>query len=103
MYHNKDINIVFEELETSIDGLTIVEANKRLKKYGLNSLPVRRRKSIFKILFEELCNPIEVILLITLLLSFVVQEYIDCIALLVIILVDVIMGVYQEWKDWFLV
>ena len=98
MYHCKSIDEVLKEFETNEKGLTEEEASKRLKRDGLNELPHKKRKGIFKILLEELSNPIEVILLITLLLCFVVHEYVDCVALLIIIIVDVIMGTYQEWK-----
>lgn len=98
MYYNKSINEVVKELESTNKGLTNEEALKRLKRDGLNELPRKKKKSVLKILFEELFNPIEVMLLITILLSFIIGEYVDCIALLIIVLVDVIMGTYQEWK-----
>ena len=98
MYHSEKVDNILKEFNSSLEGLSREEANKRLKEYGYNELPRKKRKGILKILFEELFNPIEVILIITLLLSFIVHEYIDCIALLIIILVDVLMGTYQEWK-----
>ena len=98
MYHSKSVDEVIREFGSSGEGLSKEEAAKRLKSDGPNELPRKKRKSVLKILFEELFNPIEVILLVTLLLSFVVGEYVDCIALLIIILVDVIIGTYQEWK-----
>ena len=98
MYHSEKLDNIFKEFNSSLKGLSRDEAYKRLNKYGYNELPRKKRKGILKILFEELFNPIEVILIITLLLSFIVQEYVDCIALLIIILVDVVMGTYQEWK-----
>ncbi len=86
------------ELDTSLKGLSSGEAKKRVEMYGLNILPKKKKKNIFRILLEEVYNPIEIILLVTLLLSFVAKEYIDCLALLIIFLIDIIMGAYQEWK-----
>ena len=98
MFYNKSVEDVLSILKTSEKGITNEEAKARLKRDGLNCLPAKKRKSILKIMFEEICNPIEVILIITLLLSFAIQEYVDSIALLIIISVDILMGTYQEWK-----
>ena len=98
MYHFQNVDYLYKEFSSSKNGLTRDEANKRLKKDGYNVLPSKKRKSIFKIVLDEISNPIEIILIVTLLLSLVVKEYVDCIALLIIIMVDVIMGAYQEWK-----
>lgn len=87
-----------ELLNTSVTGLDNKEAESRLDTYGKNELPKKKKKTIVSIFFGELYNPIEILLLVTLFLSLIAREYIDCIALLIIILVDVLMGTYQEWK-----
>ena len=96
--YNKTIKEVLEKLKTTKEGLTSTEAKKRREQYGYNELPKKKNKSILGLFIGQFYNPIEIILLVTLLLSFIAKEYIDCIALLIIILVDVIMGTYQEWK-----
>ena len=60
------------ELDTSLKGLSSGEAKKRVEMYGLNILPKKKKKNIFRILLEEVYNPIEIILLVTL-LSFVAK------------------------------
>ncbi len=97
MYH-KSAREVLEELEVTKEGLSTSEVKKRLEEYGKNELPRKKNKSILALFIGQFYNPIEMILVITLLLSFVTGEYVDAIALLFIILVDVIMGTYQEWK-----
>ena len=86
------------ELNTSENGLTTKEWNKRVLKYGKNVLPKKKKESIFKIFFKELCNPIVLLLLVAVIASFLANEPIEAIAIILIVLVDLIMGTYQENK-----
>ena len=98
MYYKKEIEEVTKELKTSSSGLTDKEAQERIQKYGRNILPRKKKDSVFKIFFNEFKDPIVILLLFAILASFLVGEYIDAIAILVIILIDIIMGTYQENK-----
>ena len=98
MFYNKKISDVEKELNTSLDGLTEVEAKKRINKYGKNELPKKKKDSVVKIFFNEFKDPIIILLLFAILASLVVGEVIDALAILFIILVDIIMGTYQENK-----
>ena len=97
-YYTKEVEDVLKELKTSEDGLTELEASKRLTENGRNELPKAKQDSLIKLFFDQFKNPIELILVVTVILSFVAGEIVDAVALIVIIMVDVIMGTYQEWK-----
>ena len=98
MFYNKEIRKIEEELKTSIDGLTSKEAKERLKIYGKNTLPKKKKDSVFKIFFNELKDPIVLLLIVAIIASLVVGEVIDAIAIIFIVLIDLIMGTYQENK-----
>ena len=98
MYYNKNIEEIFNELETSTNGLTQEEVEKRKRLYGKNELPKKKKDSVIKIFFNEFKDPIIILLIVAIIASFVVGEVIDAIAILFIILVDIIMGTYQENK-----
>ena len=89
---------VINELQSSLNGLTEKEAKSRLKKYGYNELPKKKSDSIIKIFLKELKDPMEIILMVTVLLSFFIGEIIDAITLIIIILVDCIIGTAEEWR-----
>lgn len=97
-FYDKSVQETLKILETSEEGLTSKEANKRLEKYGANELPRPAEESIFHLFISQFENPIELILVMTVVFSFIAKEYIDAIALIFIILIDVIMGTYEEWK-----
>lgn len=98
MYYNKNIEEIFNELETSTNGLTKEEVEKRKELYGKNELPKKKKDSVIKIFFNEFKDPIIILLIVAIIASFIVGEVIDAIAILFIILVDIIMGTYQENK-----
>lgn len=98
MDYNKKIDDIIKELNSNLNGLSNKEAKSRLEKYGKNVLPSKKKDSIFKIFLGELTSPIEIILIVTVIISFFIGETIDAMVILFIILVDVIMGTLQENK-----
>ena len=98
MYYNKTIEEIEKEFETSSKGLTRKEAISRQKKHGKNQLPKKKNDSILKIFFNEFKNPMSILLAVAIIVSLIVGEVIDAIAILFIVLVDAIMGTYQENK-----
>ena len=52
--YNKELKEIFELVKSSEKGLTSREANNRLQENGKNVLTFKKRKSIFKMIFEEL-------------------------------------------------
>ena len=98
MFYNKEINEIENELNTSINGLNKTEVINRLKRYGKNVLPKKKKDSVFKIFLSEFKDPILLLLLFAILASFLAGEVVDAIAIIAIVLIDVIMGTYQENK-----
>ena len=98
MDYNKKIEDILKELDSNVNGLEDKEANNRLMKYGRNVLPSKKRDSIFKLFVKELLSPLEIVLIVTVVISFFIGEVVDGIVITFIILVDVIMGTYQENK-----
>ena len=98
-YYNEELDSIIKRLKTSKeDGLSNEEAKDLLNKYGKNELPRKKEESIFKIFISQFNNPIEIILVITAILSFFIGEIVDASALTMIILIDVIIGTYEEYK-----
>lgn len=89
---------ILENYNTSIDGLSEKEVKKRLSKYGLNELPKEKNKPLYKIFFESLKDPIIYVLIMCTILSFVVGETLDGVAILFIIMVDAVVSTIQEFK-----
>ncbi len=98
MFYNKNIEDIEKELETSNKGLSKEEVLNRQQKYGKNTLPKKEQDSILKIFFNEFKDPMVILLLVAILASIIAGEVIDAIAILFIVLIDAMMGTYQENK-----
>jgi len=97
-YFSKTKEEVFELVNSDENGLTSEEAKKRLEENGKNELPQVKQDGVFKMFFSQFKEPMELILVVTVILSFAVGEVIDAVALIIIILIDTILGTYEEWK-----
>ena len=97
-YYAMTIDEVFKRFQVDENGLSTREATKRLNKYGKNELPRKEKDSILKIFLLELVDPIVLLLIVAIIASFVVGEVVDALAIIFIVLVDLIIGTYEENK-----
>ncbi len=98
MYHSKNIEDIEKELQVSSKGLSKKEVLERSQKYGRNILPQKEQDSILKTFLNEFKDPMIILLLVAIIISFIAGEVIDAVTILFIILIDAIMGTYQEKK-----
>ena len=97
--HCRPIDELVGELATHIElGLTQVEAEARLHKLGPNELDERPRPGFFRMLLDQFNNFLVIILLIAAAVSLLLGEYIDAIAIMVIVALNAVVGVVQESK-----
>ena len=89
---------IYQKFQTSNDGLSTIEVHKRIERYGKNELPKKKPDSVLKIFFNELKDPIVLLLIVAIIASVFVGEYIDAIAIFIIIMVDLLLGTFQEKK-----
>ncbi len=97
-WHSYSIDKVYEILKTGSEGLNNNEVNKRLNKYGKNELPSKKKESIVVKFFKQLLNPIVMLLASTVIISLFIGELVDAIAIFSIIIIDLALGTYQEYK-----
>ena len=98
LWHSLTIEEVVKQLQTTKMGLTSTEAKARLKQYGKNELPRHHHDHFLRILARQFTDPIVILLVITVIFSFMIGEIIDAWAIIFIIVIDLIMGTFQEWK-----
>lgn len=97
-WHSTEKEEVLEILKSSELGLDEKEVKLRQEKYGKNELPKGKTPSLLKIFIEQLLDPIVLLLVVAMIFSILIKENIDAIAIASIILVDIILGTFQEWK-----
>lgn len=79
-------------------GLTSVQVAIQKEKFGENILPQKEKVSSFLIFINQFKSPIVYILIFAALVSLYFREYFDVILIVTVILLDVLMGFYQEHK-----
>ncbi|WP_270181818.1 calcium-translocating P-type ATPase, SERCA-type [Alkalihalobacillus sp. CinArs1] len=90
---------VAEELETNVEtGITTEDAAERQKVFGLNELEEAERPSVVLLFLSQFKDFMVVVLLAATLISGLLGEYLDAIAIILIILVNGILGFVQERK-----
>lgn len=98
-WYNKDKREVLKELGTSLDrGLSDKEAEIRLQKYGRNELEAQKKKSFLSKLIAQFADFLIIILLVAAGISAFVGEKEDAIVILAIVVINAILGIYQEGK-----
>jgi len=98
-WHRRTVNEIAGQLGTdSASGLEDVEVMKRLEKYGPNELVELGGKSPWKILLGQFKETMVIILIIAAVISFILGEFIDATAILLIVVLNALLGFRQEYK-----
>ncbi|MEM3771863.1 MAG: cation-transporting P-type ATPase [Candidatus Micrarchaeia archaeon] len=96
--HMLSIEEVFRELNTSENGLSEIEAKKRLKEYGPNIIREFKKKSIIIKFFEQFKSLFAILLIISSLLAAVLNMIELSVAIILIVIINAIVGLLQEYR-----
>lgn len=97
-FHNFDIKKTLAELKTKAKGLNNKEYKKRIHKFGPNSLPKAKGTNKLIIFLSQFNNVLVYILIFAGILSFLMEEYIEASVIFTSIIINVIIGFFQESK-----
>lgn len=98
MYYDEKKELVLAKLKSRTTGLTSIEVNERFNKNKTNELKKTKHKTIWKILINQLLDAMVLILFIASILSFIMKDNLEGIIILIIIFIDTIIGIMQEYK-----
>ncbi len=97
-WYTKSLDEIYAMLQTSKEGLSDQEAEKRLKKYGYNELNQHKPKTILQLLWSSLADFMILVLFLAAILSFLLNEALEGWVILFIIFVNTFISVVQEKK-----
>lgn len=99
-YHIGAISGVLQNLATNAQqGLQSGDAARRLGQHGPNRLTTKSRRSLFELLVEQFRNLLVVLLFLAAALSFFLGSFSDGIVLLTIVVINALVGFFQDWKS----
>jgi magnesium-transporting ATPase (P-type) len=90
------IDEVFDELKTSINGLTSEEAKLRLKKYGYNKLSEKRQIPFIHKFISHLRDLFGILLLVASILSYISGNPDLALIILAVVFVNIFVSMFQE-------
>jgi P-type Ca2+ transporter type 2C len=97
-WHRLSIAEVFELHGTNQQGLTAIAAEEKLLKNGPNELQEGKKKSVAGILFSQFKDVMILILLGAAIISGIVGDITDAIVILVIVILNALVGFFQEYR-----
>src|SRR6266498_2364612 len=97
-YWNIPADQLLTSLQTTQNGLSAADAEKRLKEVGPNSLTVTRRATPLILFLNQFKSPLVLILLFAVVVSAFAQEWIDATVIFVIVVASALITFLQEYS-----
>lgn len=97
-WHSRELGEVYQRLDTSEEGLSDAEAEKRLQKNGYNELRAKPPKTILQMLWTQISDPMVLILVGAAVFSGILREWIEAVVIATIVVVNAVIGIVQEKK-----
>ena len=97
-WHSQSVEEVLAQLASTAEGLSSPEAAQRLAANGPNELKEGKPISPFQIFLGQFKSLIIWILIAAGVISGLLGEVVDCIAILAIVVLNAVIGFYQEFK-----
>ena len=102
-FYCEEAEAVLRDVDSTSEGLTSAEAEKRLAANGKNKLAEGKKDSLIKRFFQQMGDPMIIILLVAAAISGVLavvqgESFADVIIILAVVIINAVLGVYQESK-----
>jgi len=108
-WYNNDSEFAFARLQTSEQGLTNKDAERRVEEFGYNELVETGKKSPVVMFLEQFTDPMVIILLIAIIISIFTSiiaqghgedhGFIDAIVISAIVIFNAVFGFVQEYRS----
>ena len=97
-WYNEIIDNILTQLKTNITGLKDEEAKKRLDEFGPNELKEKKAVSPLILLLEQFKDFLIIILGIAAIISGVQGDWLEAIAIIIIVILAGVLGFLQEYE-----
>ena len=98
-WHKQSAQQSLETLNSNAEhGLSDEDVTRRLNQYGRNELIERGTKPVWRLFYEQLVEPLVIILLIAALISALLGKQAELVAIMAIVVLNAVLGVFQEYR-----
>ncbi|MEA2070219.1 MAG: HAD-IC family P-type ATPase, partial [Asgard group archaeon] len=103
--YDNSIEEIYSELDSQFEGLSQEQAEKRLEKYGLNTIETEEKIKPLQLFFSQFKDLLVIILLVAGLVNAIIglvemnmESIIDVLAITFVVLLNAFLGFYQEYS-----
>lgn len=97
-YYRNSATDSLEELQSSANGLTSAEVDKRLERDGYNELKGKKKDPIWKLFLENFKDPMVVVLLIAAIVQIVMGQVMESLIIFLVLILNAVISVIQTRK-----
>ncbi len=97
-YYLEQTEAVLKSLETSRNGIGTEQVSVRLEKFGRNKLAEGKKKTVVQRFFEQMKDPMVIVLIAAAIVSGIAAEIADAVIILMVVVLNSVLGVVQEGK-----
>jgi len=97
-FYKMSVEDSLKSLDTSEKGLSKTEAEKRLKKYGENTLKAKIKMPLWLIFLSQFKELLVIILIIGALIAYSIDDFRDGTIIILIVIVNAVIGFIQEYR-----
>jgi Ca2+-transporting ATPase len=97
-WYQRDTEDIFEELHSSIDGLSAAGAEERFRTYGANVLEEKKKVTPFMMFLGQFRDFMILVLIAAAFVSGALGEMSDTIAIIAIVILNAVVGFIQEYR-----
>ncbi|AWV32430.1 cation-translocating P-type ATPase [Paenibacillus odorifer] len=97
-YYRNNVSDSLQDVQSSANGLTSAEVDKRLKDYGFNELKGKKKDPVWKLFLENFKDPMVVVLLIAAIVQIVMGQVMESLIILLVLILNAVISVIQTRK-----
>lgn len=97
-WHTLSAEQVLDELHSNLNGLSEIEAQRRLQAVGYNELKEKKKISPITLFLNQFKSFLVLILVVAVVISFIIKNFVDAALIAAIIILNAILGFVQEFR-----
>ena len=98
-WHSMKKEEVLQTLQSSEQGLSVVEVKRRLDEYGPNVLREEKKRRLLQLFLDQIKDAFVILLLVASVMSYIIGEMADAIMIVLIVVIVVVIGFIQEYRS----
>ncbi len=97
-WHTHTPEETLSQLQSGHDGLDAAEVPRRVEQYGRNILTKKKKVTLLQVILHQFLSPLIYVLLAASIVSIILKEYTDAGFIFLVLLINALIGTWQEWK-----